>query len=60
MTTEIKDAIAVLVAKINPNVDCGEALKLTQAALNLAHTENIIMSMELHRQSLGNQSQQPA
>lgn len=38
MKTEIEKAIKLLAEKINKDVTPDEALKFTQAALNLAHT----------------------
>lgn len=38
MKTAIEDAIKVLTEKINKDSSMDEALRFTQAALNLAHT----------------------
>lgn len=38
MKTEIDKAIKLLSEKIDRNVEANDALKFTQAALNLAHT----------------------
>lgn len=42
MKTEIKSAINLLAGKITEDIKADEALKFTQAALNLAHTEATI------------------
>ena len=42
METEIKNAIKLLAEKITSDVKGDEALKLTQAALNLAHTTAVL------------------
>jgi hypothetical protein len=39
MRSAIEDAIKLLAEKINASVSPDEALKFTQAALNLAHTD---------------------
>lgn len=41
MKTEIDKAIQVLAAKITENVESSDALKFTQAALNLAHVNAV-------------------
>jgi len=42
MTTEIQAAIKLLAGKISGDVKSDDALKFTQAALNLAHTEAVL------------------
>lgn len=42
MKTEIEKAIKLLAEKITGDVKSDDALKLTQAALNLAHTAQVI------------------
>ena len=42
METEIEIAIKVLAAKIGGDVKSDDALKYTQAALNLAHTLQVL------------------
>jgi len=42
MNTEIETAIKFLAEKIKDGVTAEEALKFTQASLNLAHTSNIL------------------
>ena len=42
MKTEIETAMKVLTEKVNNNVKADEALKFTQAALNLAHTSHVL------------------
>jgi hypothetical protein len=42
MLTEIEKAIKLLAQKITDKVNSDDALKYTQAALNLAHTEAIL------------------
>ena len=46
MKTEIENAIELLAKKITEDVDSGDALKLTQAALNLAHTAQVLKQIE--------------
>tara|TARA_R100001480_G_scaffold130028_1_gene127569 strand:+ start:149 stop:304 length:156 start_codon:yes stop_codon:yes gene_type:complete len=41
MKTEINRAIEVLAGKITENVESSDALKFTQAALNLAHVNAV-------------------
>lgn len=45
MKSEIEAAIKIIVEKIKPDTPPHEALHLTQAALNLAHTDQIISQM---------------
>ena len=47
MTTEIEDAIKVLTAKITADVKGDDALKWTQAALNLAHTSQVLAQVHI-------------
>jgi len=42
MKTEIENAIKLLAQKITGDVKADEALKFTQAALNLAHVDQVI------------------
>lgn len=42
MSTEIENAIKALAARIDKDVKADDALKLTQAALNLAHTAEVL------------------
>lgn len=42
MKTEIETAVEVLTKKIDNTVKADEALKFTQAALNLAHTSQVL------------------
>lgn len=46
MQIEIKEAIKLLAKKITEDVKSGEALQFTQAALNLAHTAQVIKQEE--------------
>lgn len=46
MTTEIENAIRALATKLVGDVKPDDALKLTQASLNLAHAANILAVME--------------
>jgi len=41
MKIEIEKAIKLLAEKITKDIKADEALKFTQAALNLAHTEQV-------------------
>jgi len=41
---KIEDAIKELTGKINDNVDSNDALKFTQAALNLANVAGVLMA----------------
>ncbi len=43
----IAEAIKVLAAKITKDVKGDDALKFTQAALNLAHTDAVLTDSEL-------------
>lgn len=45
MKTVINSAIEALAKKIDANVTPDEALKFTQAALNLAHTLNVLTDL---------------
>lgn len=42
METQIEAAIKLLCGKIVSDVKADDALKLTQAALNLAHTQQLV------------------
>lgn len=42
MKTEIEKAIELLAQKITTDVKADDALKFTQAALNLAHTMSVL------------------
>lgn len=46
MNTEIENAINLLAKKIDESVKSDDALKFTQAALNLAHTDQVIKTTE--------------
>ena len=43
MKTEIEDAIKTLVKKIDDKVDSADALRYTQATINLAHVQELLM-----------------
>lgn len=47
MKTEIEKAIELLAQKITTNVKADDALKFTQAALNLAHVMSVLRHTEL-------------
>ena len=47
MKTEIENAIKLLAEKITNDVKADEALKFTQAALNLAHTASTVANTKL-------------
>ena len=47
MKTEIEEAIKKLTAKIDEKTSQDEALKFTQAALNLAHTAQCLEQVKL-------------
>ena len=51
METTIKDAITLLVGKIISDVDvkADDVLKFTQAALNLAHTAQVVSFIEAEK-----------
>lgn len=42
METEIKAAIKLLAEKVKGDIKADDALKFTQAALNLAHTAGVV------------------
>ena len=42
MKDEIEKAIKELIKQIHPTMDGGEALRITQAMLNLAHTATVL------------------
>ena len=46
MNKEIEKSIELLAKKITNNTEAGDALKLTQAALNLAHTLSTVTSLK--------------
>lgn len=46
MKTEIDKAIKLLTESIKGNVNSVDALRFTQAALNLAHTQSVIIQNE--------------
>lgn len=46
MKTAIDKAIKVLTESIKENIDSADALRLTQSALNLAHTKSVIIQNE--------------
>ena len=46
MKTEIENAIKLLSEKISSDVRADDALKFTQAALNLAHTAQVAKQIE--------------
>lgn len=46
MDTKIKEAIDTLAAKISGDVKPDDALKFTQAALNMAHVAATLSNME--------------
>ena len=46
MTNEINTAIKLLAQKIDDAVKADDALKFTQAALNLAHTAAVLANTE--------------
>jgi len=46
MNTEIDTAIKNLTERINNNVDSGDALRYTQAALNLAHAKTVLSDLK--------------
>ena len=46
MKTKIENAITLLAEKITATVKADDALKFTQAALNLAHTAQVIHQVE--------------
>lgn len=46
MKDEIEKAIKILAERIKNNSTPDEALKFTQAALNLAHTRNVIQQKQ--------------
>ena len=46
MNDKIKNAIDILTDAINKEMKADEALKYTQAALNLAHTAQVIVQTE--------------
>ena len=45
MKTEIDKAIKELLKRIDSNVESADALRHTQAALNLAHLKSVIFQM---------------
>lgn len=48
MKDEIEKAMKALIARASTEVvDAGDALKLTQAALNLAHVQSVIKNTEM-------------
>ena len=47
MKTEIENAIKLLAQKITGDVKADEALKFTQAALNLAHVNQVVVHTKL-------------
>jgi len=47
MKTEIENAIKAVLVDIKTGVDATDALKLTQAALNLAHTQQVLRQTEV-------------
>jgi len=47
MKTEIKNAIKLLAQKITGDVKADEALKFTQAALNLAHVSQLVVQTKI-------------
>ncbi len=46
MKDEIKKAIKVLVESVEKKMDANNALKITQAALNLAHTLQVLETVK--------------
>jgi hypothetical protein len=48
METTVENAIKLLAEKITADINADDALKFTQAALNLAHTAATIANMEKH------------
>lgn len=46
MKTEIENAIKLLAEKVKGDVKADDALKFTQAALNLAHTAQVTKDVE--------------
>lgn len=52
MKTEITEAISALIKKATSTPDGGDAMKYTQAALNLAHAEAVIVNTAIQRREL--------
>ena len=50
MKAEIENAIKLLAEKISKDVKADDALKFTQAALNLAHTKATMASSMKHNE----------
>ena len=46
MNEKIKKAIKVLVESVEKKMDASDALKITQAALNLAHTLQVLETVK--------------
>ena len=46
MKTEIEAAIKILITRISKETDAGYAMKLTQAALNLSHTLQVLNQVD--------------
>lgn len=44
--TEIDNAIKILTQAIKKDIDSADALRLSQASLNLAHTRSVIIENE--------------
>lgn len=53
MDEKIDFSIKVLLDKIRPTVKFDEALKFTQAALNLAHVRQIYLVVEAEKKKAG-------
>ena len=49
---EIEKAIDILTDCITPTIDSGEAIRYTQAALNLAHTKSVLQRTDIERNEL--------
>ena len=49
MKTEIENAINAVLADIKTGVDATDALKLSQSALNLAHTQQVLRQTEVSK-----------
>ena len=46
MKTEIETAIKIMAERVDGNLDANEALKFTQAVLNLAHARATIIAAD--------------
>ena len=53
MDEEIERAISVLMAQIRPVIKPDEAMKVTQAALNLAHVQSLLLGATKERKPRG-------